>query len=108
MTTSALLDAIGGIEPSVLYVIDTVRQRFTFAADRVVEMLGYPRSVIQGASFASTSRQIGFLRSRLSEEHRGLVAEHLDAVCASENDAVSTIILKLCHADGHWRWFEAR
>jgi PAS domain S-box-containing protein len=97
---SDLFDTIGPLHGGVIYIFDLKRRRVVYATEHLFQLLGYPRIEVGGMP----TRLPDILHP--DDFERGL--RHLQDLTKLRDGEISSITARLRHADGAWRWIEAK
>jgi PAS domain S-box-containing protein len=96
-----LLDTIGPLHGGVIYIFDLKRRRVAYATQHLFQLLGYPPMEVGGIR---PTRLVDILHP--DDLQRCL--EHLEGLRLLRDGAVSGISARLRHANGQWRWIDAK
>jgi len=100
-TSQRFIERVAQSSPNILYVYDLVQRRYVYANERVFKILGYTAEDL-------TAMGPGFLRKFSHPDDEWLLVERLAELSAAEDGKVFEYEFRLLHADGNWRWINAR
>jgi PAS domain S-box-containing protein len=95
------IERVAQASPNILYVYDLIQKRYVYANERVHRILGYTAEDL-------TAMGPGFLRKFSHPDDEWLLVERMTELSAADDGRVFEYEFRLLHADGNWRWINAR
>jgi PAS domain S-box-containing protein len=100
-TSQRFIERVTQSSPNILYVFDLVQQRYIYATDRISKILGRTADELIGMGPE-------FLEKLSHPDDAWLLAERAVELSDAEDGQVFEYEFRLLHADGAWRWINAR
>ena len=100
-TSQRFIERVTQSSPNILYVYDLIEQRYIYANDRILKILGRTQQDMIGMGQE-------FLEKFSHPDDRWLLKERDAELAEAEDGQVFEYEFRLLHVDGAWRWINAR
>ena len=100
-TSQRFIERVTHASPNILYVFDLIEDRYIYANERILRILGRTPGEVIGMGSK-------FLEECLHPDDAWLLKERALELTEAQDGEVFEYELRLLHSDGAWRWISAR